>query len=214
MTQDEWDSISLIMEECWQGEFPETKAMAYKGFLDRFTPEEIMQALYALAEAGSPFLPSVGEIVKKVRDSQEPPVPSWGEVWPTLRRAMRKGRERDALEVCEKLHAAVASFYAMEGHDTLRRMPFDDPDYGAFRVREIEGRWEAFIEVATERLRRGRALAAVTGRHELAPANLAVASLVENLEPEHRQLRAGDPAPRGPEGDYDLTDDDLHGLMQ
>lgn len=194
LTDDEWDSIALVMDKCWKGHFDDETAMAYRMMLaPRFEASQILAALNELAESGSPFLPAVPEIVQTARKMQEPELPSWSEVFAGIDKGIRFQSQQASLDwISENVHPVVAKFVVAEGWETLRMTPFFDPDYGALRQRDLKARWESFVEVAKERLARGRALEAVTGRRGIGPARLDMAALLEDARPEQGALPSGD----------------------
>ncbi len=168
MTNDEWESCALIIENCWRGSLDDKASAAYYTMLKRFDADEVMFALHALVENGRPFLPAVPEIVAEIRSGQEPPVPAWSEVWPRLRKALWKPTEAKAVAYVEELHPMVVAFLKAEGWQRLREAPLNDPDYGTLRLRDLEQRWSEFVDVAAARRRQGHALHA-TGAREVEP---------------------------------------------
>lgn len=193
MTQKEWDGLCTLMEDGFKGDFTDSMRSSYHTFLKGFSAEQIVGALKKLIEDGSPWLPKVPEIVKAIRDSSEPPVPAWGEVWTGLQRALNARSEEAAMTwMTERVHPVAAAFLSVEGWKTLKQVPFFDPDYGAIRVKELRERWSEFIEVAQERMRRGLALTQGT-RRATGPLQLDAYTLAESLKPApaRRQLPAG-----------------------
>lgn len=185
MTSDEWESVVYVMESCWKGGFgdeEDRKADAYRMFLNKFSAEEVMAGLHSLAEDGSPFLPSVPEIVQRVRALTEPPVPSWPEVWKHLMVPVRRGwPEQQALDYLNERHPLMGHFMGTVGYEYLRTTGFDDPDYGGIRIKELEGRWNEFVGTAKDRLVQGRALEAAGMRRGVGPARIDQAALLEQL---------------------------------
>jgi len=162
MERDEWESIALLIENCWKGEFDEITSASYFTLLGRFSPEQVMGALYGIVENGKPFVPSVPEIVAEVRKQEQPSLPSWTEVWSKIELAMRKCKTEDeaVAVLTESCHPVAGAFMRLEGFERLRREPFLDPDYGALRVRELQRRWADFSEVNQEKVRNGKAIEA------------------------------------------------------
>lgn len=159
MIPDEWQAISLLIENCWRGEFDDTRSASYFAMLRQFDPEDVMAALHAIIENGSPFIPSVPEIVVEIRKFQTPPLPSWSEVWDRIQYVLRRClTEDEAVELLNELHPVAGAFLRTEGFERLQHEPLLDPDYGALRVRELHQRWREFSEVKHEKMRQGMAI--------------------------------------------------------
>jgi hypothetical protein len=162
MTDDEWEGVAFFLEEWWRGEFDDRKRRAYRVALDKFSPEQVMAALHALVETGKPFLPSVPEIVAKLRSVEESPVPGWSEVYRWIVRAQHKAGQKytapdqektaaGAEFLREKCHPVVAAFYEAEGYARLSRIEFGDEEYGELRIKDLRERFEEFVDVARAR---------------------------------------------------------------
>lgn len=191
MKKAEWEGLCGLMEDCWpSAEFNDRSRKSYRAFLDDFQPEQVMAALRVLMEDGKPFLPAVAEIVKAVRDLQSEPVPGWAEVWTTLERALSSGSEERAFELANGLHPMVGRFLEVEGWERLSRTPFYDPEYGGVRIKDLHARWDEFVAVARERMRRGLGLARGKARGTLGPHSLDTSALVERLRPP-KELTSG-----------------------
>jgi hypothetical protein len=160
MTRDEWDTIALLIENCWRGEFDEVQSSAYYTMLRRFNHGEVMAALHRLVEDEKPFLPTVPEIVGAIRKIESRGIPAWTEVWSKMKIALGKGSEQEAIDFMRDLHPIAAAFLSTEGFDRLRYEPFFDPDYGAIRVRDLHQRWNEFSERSSERQKQGLAIEA------------------------------------------------------
>jgi hypothetical protein len=162
MERDEWESIALLIDNGWKGEFDDTMSSSYFTLLGRFTREQVMGALYGIIENGKPFVPSVPEIVSEVRKQEQPSLPSWTEVWSKIELVMSKCKTEDeaVAELTEYCHPVAGAFMRLEGFERLRREPFLDPDYGTLRVRELQRRWVEFSEVNQEKIRNGKAIEA------------------------------------------------------
>lgn len=160
MTRDEWTAVSLVIENCWQGEFDDDRADAYFSMLEHFTVDQVLAALRLLAEGGRPFIPTVPEITLAARTVAEPLVPSWSEAWSMIQLSIRRCRtEEQAVEFLGKrAHRFVGAFVAAEGFDKLRYEPVEDPEFGSLRLRDLQGRWKEFCERSIERERHGLAI--------------------------------------------------------
>ena len=184
MTEDEFEVVANAIVQGWQGEWSEDRADAYRVFLLPLPLPDVLAALSKLAEGGSPWLPTVPEIVKATRDVQDEAVPSWREAWRALRAAMRCRDEEAAYALLNDVHPVVARFMtACGGWQAMRLVPFEDEQYGALRVRELREDWTEFVAVARERLRRGRALDAAQPRAQIGPRKLDTHALVDGLRP-------------------------------
>jgi len=162
MNRDQWESIALLIDNCWRGEFDDTMSSSYFTMLGRFDHEEVMTALHACVETGRPFIPTVPEIVAEIRRQQEPELPSWTEVWDQMRFVLSRCRnEDDAVTLLgENCGPVAAAFLRTEGFERLQHEPLLDPDYGPLRVKELRLRWLEFAERSAERIKQGRAIEA------------------------------------------------------
>lgn len=196
MTDDEWRTCCMFMEQGWKGEMDSKKRPVYRVFLDKFTPEQVMGGLARLAESGAPFLPAVPEIVQACRliereESGEGEVPGWAEVYSALMRAVTFGsagyfdsaqtKESKAVEWLERhSHAVVARFFEAKTWDRMALTEWDCPDYGGIRRAELQREWDQFVSVAEERLATGRALVSA-GRRQVGPRTLGQAALIGSV---------------------------------
>ena len=161
MTRDEWETIALLIENCWRGEFDDTRSASYLTMLQQFDHGQVMAALRILTERGKPFVPSVPEIVQAIRDASEPALPAFSEVWAALQTAMRERSVDDAVKVMgERCGPVAAAFMESEGVGRLKHIEFFNPDFGEMRVKELEHRWSDFSARADDRARLGLALGA------------------------------------------------------
>ena len=160
MTRDEWTAVSLVIENCWQGEFDDDRADAYFSMLEHFDVDQVLAALRLLAEGGRPFIPTVPEITLAVRTAAEPLVPSWSEAWSLIQLSIRRCRSEDqAVDFLgNRAHRFVGAFVLAEGFDKLRFEPVEDPDFGPLTLRQLQGRWREFCERSVERERQGLAI--------------------------------------------------------
>jgi hypothetical protein len=178
MTRDEWETIALLIENCWRGEFDDTRSASYYTLLRGFEHGEVMAALHVLAEQGKPFVPSVPEIVQAVRAAQGPSTPSFSEVWSALQPAMRERSEENAVALVEERCGSVAAeFVRAEGVGRLKHIEFWNPDHGELRIKELERRWTDFADRAGQRARLGLALQA-SGRRETGQGRMKTSALV------------------------------------
>lgn len=165
MTRDEWETIALLVDNCWRGEFNEVQSSSYFTLLQQFSHGEVMAGLQLLIERGKPFVPSVPEIVEAIRSLQAPVLPSWSEVWGAMPLALKQRTDDEATEVMrEKCGKVAAAFIRSEGIQRLKYVEFFDPQYGNHRVRELQQRWTEFADRSVQRLRNGHALEAAGGR--------------------------------------------------
>jgi len=173
MTDDQWDATCLLMENCWRGEFDDTRRESYRVFLDRYDPEEVQAALNLLITNGSPFLPAVPEIVQAIREcaGERSGPPSFTEAWAVILKALRIKPQEDALNWLRERESGdlLAGFVQAEGYNRLRLLPVDDPQYGPVEVERLRQRWTEFADVAIQREHRGIAQLAARGEKALGP---------------------------------------------
>jgi hypothetical protein len=180
MTRKEWDTIALLIDNGWRGDFDETRSETYRMFLGEFEHGEVMVALRLLSEEGKPWTPSVPEITKAIRSSQERSLPSFSELWAVLQRAMRLRVDDDGVAVVEESCGPVAAaFVKAEGMRRLKLTEFWNPDLGELRVKELERRWKDFADRAGDRARLGLAFQA-GGRRESGLGRMTTAGLIES----------------------------------
>lgn len=160
MTKDEWASISLLIDNCWRGDFDDTMSASYFSLLKRYDTDQVMTALHAIIETGVPWVPSVPEIVGSIRKLSTPELPPWTEVWDAMQFTLRRCRSEDeaVLMLTENCHPVAAAFMRLEGFERLQHEPFYDPEFGALRLRELSQRWQEFADASRERIRHGRAI--------------------------------------------------------
>lgn len=196
MTDDEWDAIALLLDQCWKGEFTDERARSYRVFLDRHPADLVIAALERLVQDGSPFLPAVAEIVKAINQLTAPAIPPWTEVWPAMQRAMKRDTPEDAVAYVEE-HAGLfaAGFYSLENHDVLRMTPFFDEDWGRLRIDELHKRWTDYTDRVEERARSGRALDAARLRRGIGQPERIDFLKAAGVTPPAKQL----PSPAGKE---------------
>lgn len=185
MTNDEWDAIGELLDQCWKGDFDERRADAYRTFLLPLDARVVMLALQKLARNGSPFLPTVPEILKAVEEPVPPP--PWVEAWPRISAALRRPTAEGTQEALADDHPALGRFVGFAGWSTLRGLPVDDPQYGPLEVRRLGESYDAFVTADVERDRRGRALRAAGVRGELGRFDPIAALGIERP----RELEAG-----------------------
>ena len=162
MTEDEWAAISLLIDNCWRGDFDETMSASYFSMLGRYESDDVMAALHEIVETGVAWVPSVPEIVASMRRMREPELPPWTEVWDAMQFTLRRCRSEDeaVLMLTENCHPVAAAFMRLEGFERLQHEPFYDPEFGALRQRELAQRWSEYAEASRERIRQGRAIEA------------------------------------------------------
>ena len=158
MTRDEWDAMTLIIENGWAGTLDEDQANSYFVMLARFDADDVTQALFVLAESGKPHIPTVPEITVAVNKVKAKELPSWTEAWNVIQKSLRLRSAGEAEKLLRDHHPTVRNFVALEGWDRLRREPFYDPDYGGLRIKELSQRWKDYSETSASRERTQRAL--------------------------------------------------------
>lgn len=180
MTSREWQLIAVVLENCWKGEWDEARAAAYFVLLEPFDVADVERALHVLVRTGSPFLPTVAEIVTAVEAREGSAEPTFAEAFRHLRRLLpRHARDHEAgLRACAEVHPLLASFVAAYGWRRLSLEPVEDPDRGGAVLRRIERSWEEHVERQHERRRQGIATEAVLRRRLAGPRRLDVAALL------------------------------------
>jgi len=163
MQQREWDLIAVVLENCWRGDWDELRAGAYFTLLEPYDTADIERAVRVLAQNGSPFLPTVPEIISAIKGAADSSVPTWPEALTAIRGAIRRhGRFRGQLgvEQLERRHPMIASFAAAYGWERLCGEPVDDPDHGGAVLRRLEISYGEHVERQQDREANGLAIAA------------------------------------------------------
>lgn len=150
----EWETLCLLIEEGWPGEFDDAAAKAWRVFLDDYEPEEVLVALKALVARGGRFRPSVAEVVAQIR--QDPSRPTFEEAFQQL---YGPGGIFGFTRSGVVISPWVLKFADRYGRDRLRLLAVDDPDEGKWARKELAEAWDRFLE-ATE----GRDIAQIATR--------------------------------------------------
>lgn len=173
ITPDEWESLCLLIDEGWPGEFSDASAKAWRLFLDDYDVEQVFVAIKALVARGGTFRPSVAEVVAEIR--RDPLRPTFIEMVrlvfgssgvlrarTPVRKASWEAGERDALDReammlrAAQMHPLIGAFVDREGLDRLRALGLDDEEWGEARRRQLQVDWDAFVEA-----HEGREVAAI-----------------------------------------------------
>ncbi len=163
MTKEEWDALALMVEHGFKGDFPDTTSDVYFLLLRHLERSRVEAALTWLLRHGSPFVPAAAEIVQAAGRVGQPSRPTWTEVWPVLRRAMRHDDEgRGLAELADVAGPYAAAFAATWGWRALRMLPLCDPDYGELSVRRLGEEYDRWLARVAERMRDGLSLEEAT----------------------------------------------------
>jgi hypothetical protein len=162
ISPDDWESLCLLIEEGWPGEFDETAAKAWRLFLDDYTADQVMVALKTLVARGGTFRPSVAEVVAAIR--KDPSLPTFEEAMKliygrggVLRARPRESTFRDSaemarayhearLERARDLHPLVSTFVDRFGIDRLDSIEINHPDYGDVKRKDLRDAWDRHVE--------------------------------------------------------------------
>jgi hypothetical protein len=164
MSDESWDSLAVVIEEWWKGEFSESESLAWRAGLAYFDPGAVLTALRSLLLKGEPFHPSLGEVIAEL--SHDPKRPEFEDMVveiyerpegvvrqrTSIRKAFWEPGERDTVNRLARLdalldvHPAVAEFYRAQGDEhMLSSDPFDQ-EYGPQRRHRLRAEWDAFME--------------------------------------------------------------------
>lgn len=157
MTDEEWDLIEGVLEECWPGDWNERTGPSYRLLLDDYPAASVVGALRKHVAAGPKYRPSASELGGAL--NEDPGIPTWTEVEEALlgpRGILRTGRE-----LPEGSHEVLVAFVGAAGRERLGQRPFDDPQWGEVERRRLREDWDRFAERAEERRVHGLALASV-----------------------------------------------------
>jgi hypothetical protein len=171
MTDQEWTTISLVLEHGWPGEFDDAARAAYRVILDPYTGATLLAAVRSLAGRGGRFRPSVGEIAAQVLE--DPGRPTWSEARRLLfgaRGLLTIRPEQACLARAEAQHPALAAFIRAEGYDRLRSLPVHDPDYGELEMRRLGDAWNRLEDRHQARVAAGLPAETVAPARRIGPA--------------------------------------------
>lgn len=151
MTPDEWESIALLLEEGWPGEFTDDASKAWRVLLDGFSATDILIALREMTLRGGKFRPSVSEVAAQIR--QDPSRPTFDEAYQQLYGPGGVfGFRRSGVTISPWIEAFVADY----GRDRLRMLEVDHDEFGELKRRELRQSYEQFLEASE-----GREIAAI-----------------------------------------------------
>lgn len=160
MTDDDWEGITLLIEEWWKGEWTTRKAIAYRVLLDEYPAPVVVVALRKLANSGKPWMPAAAEIVAAINEDLS--TPTWLEVSAWL---FCVGRHR-----LPEPHPAVLEWVRLNGGlQALDMLPIVHPKHGPFERKRLRESWEQFVEVKRARGEHTAALRSVGAPRQLDP---------------------------------------------
>lgn len=201
MTNEEWNGLTVLLDEGWPGPFRGDAERAYRTFLDGYDAVQVLEALHRLVHRGEKFRPSVAEVVAAITD--DPGRPTWAEAYSALfgpRGAIAgaRGKAGEAVARAEAVHPYVGAFLRAQGFERLRSVPVDDPDYGGLERKRLGDEWERFVVQCDERIATGRALDSLGRREQIGPRRLDPLGLLGLSEPVPELAAAGhDPTTKG-----------------
>lgn len=182
ITPDEWETIALLIDEGWPGEFTDAAAAAWRVFLDDYDADRVLTALKVIVARGGRFRPSVAEVAAEINVDRGAPTfieayqliyggrgvlaarPK-GSLWWDTPAQRERAYEDAARERAAEMHPLVGRFIDRYGIGRLRMLALDDPEFGAVRRRELQADYEHLTEAME-----GRRLESIAAprRNELA----------------------------------------------
>lgn len=160
---DEWDTLCLLIEEGWPGEFTDAAAKAWRVFLDDYDAGQVLAAVKILVARGGRFRPSVAEVAAQIR--QDPSAPTFEEAYALIYspKGILWGRSNGAAkEFAQRgVHPLVGSFAVRYGIERLRMLEVDHETYGSVKRKELRDAWDRHLEASE-----GRDLAALMAPRE------------------------------------------------
>lgn len=166
IARDEWQALSLFIEEWWPGEFTDATARAWRVALDDYDAAQVLAALKTILAKGERFRPAVSEVIGAIR--RDPSKPTFEEAFKLIfgpggvmsarvigafpsqaemGRALHQAREARAREC----HPLVASFCLRQGLDRLSMLELDDTEWGEKRRSDLCTAWERHCEAMEDR---------------------------------------------------------------
>jgi hypothetical protein len=163
ISQPEWETLCLLIEEAWPGEFDDHTAKAWRVLLDDFEAGQVLAAVKACIARGSRFRPAVSELVAEIR--RDPGKPTSAEALTAIygRGGVLKARtqirkpswdagERDQLndeaawERAGELHPLIGALSRTQGLGRLRSLNLEDEEWGEARRKRLADAWEEFVD--------------------------------------------------------------------
>jgi hypothetical protein len=167
MSKPEWDAIVVRMRAYWPASAfsQEVQALWYER-LAAFSGQQVASAIDALLHEGSPFMPSLGQLIRALR--ADPSRPTFVEAFQLIYgrdgvvRASATPRgsstfttpqeEMDAKEQrLRGVHPLVRSFVQRQGIRRLEGLPLDDSEWGEKHCRDLEAAWDRHVEACDGR---------------------------------------------------------------
>jgi len=140
ITDTEWETLCLLIEEAWPGEFDDSAAKAWRVFLGDYDADAVAAGLKACVARGGRFRPAVAEIVAEIRS--DPSRPTFDEAYQMIYGPGGVlGFKRSGVTVSPWVVAFVASC----GQERLRLLEVDG-EYGELNRKELRQSWEQFLE--------------------------------------------------------------------
>lgn len=191
MTAEQWIKLSYLVQNGWPGEWDDDKSATYFEFLRGHEAQAVLAALHRMAQEAKPYRPTPTEIIGAINSmsADEETLPSWTEAWATILKGLKARDLEQGRAYVEKVHPVLLAFMDTEGWDKLRYAPFFG-DHGALEQERLRQRWEAFCQVAKDRLKRGRTMDSLTGRGQFRRLDASVA-LVGVETGERKQIEGG-----------------------
>lgn len=157
MTDDEWEVIAGVLEECWPGEWTERTGPAYRMMLDSYPAEQVAAALRVWTRRGEKWRPSAGELVGLLTEDAE--APTWAEAFAAIfnvggiiSRWQRHGWSHGTRT---EYHELIEAFVEAQGVARLAMIPVNDETWGEKRRADLGREWEEFLDRARSRQERG-----------------------------------------------------------
>lgn len=162
ITPEQWETLCLLIEEGWPGEFDDSAAKAWRLFLDDYDAEQVLVAVKSLVARGGRFRPSVAELVAQIR--HDPSTPTFEEAYRLIYgargvlrarpsetsfrdgSAMARAYHEARLARAHELHPLVATFVERCTPDWLGALEVNHPDYSELRRKELREAWDRHCE--------------------------------------------------------------------
>jgi len=197
MSAKEWDTLALLIEEGWPGEFTDAAAKAWRVLLDDYDAGQVLAAVKGLVARGGKFRPSVAEVVAQIR--RDPSAPTFEEMYRLVYGpgGVLKARpaylgpdsitpatlERAQLDRAAMLHPLVGEFVRRFTLGRLRSLEVDHPVYGEANRKKLRQAWDEMCESLEDRdiaaLASGRRGAGLTALDPLAALGVSARPQIE-----------------------------------
>lgn len=168
MTNEEWDTVALLLSKGWKGEFGPGEDRAYRLLLESYSGQQVVAALRQLAATGHHAVPSVSEIVQMVERDPER-LTTFEEMFDALYGsgrvlaarskpgafedygAMLQSQDRAASDAAWNLDPLLGKFVDTYGVRNLKLLEVRHDEHAGLVRKDLREAWERFVQTNAHR---------------------------------------------------------------